>query len=501
LASLDADARERWKTRAATTLATVTSTAEAEARAQRRSDIALANTARREGRVADVEAELLQDPIAQQDPAFEELALRIALDDEYPDFRRLTPDQMRARLADEKARPVQSEPQLLIQQAMNRAIDEAEAAWTKDPQAHYAAITGRDLTPLPDIATADPQDLATALRNRAIRARAMSESGYTDTTALFTVDEREALAETLGTSGNPAVRATAAAAFARGLNVAGLGIDAMTAAEELGLDGVFTHVGGLLAYGGASERTARQIFEGQRIIAARDAPLPPITEQRGEAFRALADVLSFGIDPERGTQDERALFDQITESAMALYAQRAANDADFKDGRLRETDFLQAVHEVMGGTGKYDARNATGGLRRVGGVLTLIPQNTRASDIEAGLRAVGVDLSRDPGSMATEIDLGHGLRLGATDDAQFGPPPVSEDTMRAISVNGTVPMFGGAPMDAATWRRGRLRALADGTYTLEFIVPGTGELRMAADENGDPWEIDIRALIDRGRQE
>jgi hypothetical protein len=317
------------------------------------------------------------------------------------------------------------------------------------------------------------------------------------------------LKEQLGENGNPAVRARAAMAMAGALADPNLKIDAMDVAEEIGADAVFTYIGGLLMNGG-TETLARQVFEGQRIIAARDAPLPAIAQQRGAAFLAVRDVLSFGTDPVRGDADDRAMYDQITGAAMALYASRAAQDGEFKDGVLRETDFLQAVHEVMGGTGKYDGRQATGGVREIAGTLTILPVGVRARDIEAGLNAVGVDITRDPRVMsvraadgAGSVD-GLGTILGATDDVgdavALRGEPVSEEVLRGLSANNTIPMFGGQPMDIVTWQRGRLRANGNGTYTMEFIHQASGEARIALDEKGDPWLINMRALIEVGRQ-
>lgn len=510
LASLDADARERWKTRATSAINTRQRSAEAEHRAIVGEQLSDAIAARREGRVIEGEDALLEDPAAQEHARFQELVLRRALDEEVPDFRRLPLSEMRAARQAEGNRPVRGAPELLIAQAMDQAIEEAERAWAADPQGHYAALGLGNLPELPDIATASAEAFALALRTRAARAASIRDQGFTDDLVLFTPEERAELGEQLGASGNPAQRARAALAMATALGRAPQGIDAIAAAEEIGADPVFAYVGGLMAHGG-TEVLARQIFEGQRIIANRDAPLPPLAQQRGEAFRAVRDVLSFGTDPLRGDADERALYDQITGAAVALYATRAAGDADFKDGRLRETDFLQALHEVMGGTGAYNSRNATGGIREVGGTLTILPLGVRAREVESGLRAVGIDIARTPAELAARTadaarapgDFGgiegleridRMLRLGNYDR------PLAEETLRDLSVNGTVPQFGGQPMDGATWQRGRLRALGDGTYTLEFLHHGTGEVRIAHDETGAPWLIDMRKLIEAGRQ-
>jgi hypothetical protein len=453
--------RQSWITRTRAAMETADRQRQAEVRDALREGTAIY----RAGRVPQNSDVLIEAAREFEDmPEANSFGLALGLYEARPDFALLTPDDMRAALAQEQARGVGAKDELWIADAMRDALAEAEAAWAEDPIGHAEAIGLGAPPELPDPRTAaDPSArmaLSAGLRRRLHFAEALRDAGYVDDLTLFRPGERgqpgerDAFAEVADPMAPPPQRAALAWAFGDAF-----GEDARARATELGGDPVFAHVAGLVHFGGG-ERLARDIFEGQRALASGDVPLPAQNRLRQGFFVEFGALFDHEFEA-----DAR---DPIIDAAMALYAHRARGDSAFSDGRISETLLNQTVHEVLGGTGTYDRRGAAGGVQTLNGHRVMVP---------AGV---------------TNRDLSRAWRVVNSSHAQ---PDRRDALLREISVGGTVPSFGGEALDNATWQAARWVPVGHGRYALAY---GQGdEETFAFDETGDLWQFDLWALLRR----
>lgn len=403
-----------------------------------------------------------------------EFGMALMLAEQRPDFMRAPPSVQRDMLAAEEARPKTSSDELDISKTMREVVAESEEAWKEDPIAHAQELDLGSPQPLPDnLLAMDPRDIGTLLARRAAFSDSLTgddeQPGWVDGAPLFTKEEREQITELAGQDTPPPERAKLAGAFALAF-----GDDAPRRIAEVSDDPLFDYVGGLLANGG-NTKLARDIFAGQRAIASKDVPLPAVPQRRQTWFVEFQGL--FDDDFEAGARDS------VIAAADALYASRARGNSDRSDGQISETEYLQAVHEVLGGTGKYGKAEAAGGVQEINGVATFMPPGVKGRDVEDLWRKLGRDIGFDATS-------------------QFGAAMSPEKTntlLRSLSASGAAPQFGGQPMDAYTWGQTGLRALRDGTYALVYEHPTLGQT-VAMDENGDVFELDLRKLLERGAQ-
>ncbi len=401
-------------------------------------------------------------------PEANRFGLAVALADARPDFALMTPEQMRDALAAEEARSPESADELVIADAMRDALDAAEAAWREDRIGHAEALGLGDPGELPDPRAGNgPQaraDLAAALRARGHFAEALREAGYVDDVALFRPEEREAFAEVAGAMAPPPERVALAWAFGDAF-----GEDAHARAAELGADPVFAHVAGWVHHGGG-EALARDIFEGQRALANDDVPLPAQNRMRQQFFVAFGELFDH--------HHEMNAREPIIDAAMALYAQGQRDSGALVEGAFAQTDqraFDQAVHEVLGGTGKFGSSDATGGVQEINKHRVMVPAGIGWRDLSRAWRVVN--------SAATQPDQ---LQAILRDISVADPMSMSAPGM---------PSFGGEPLGPREWQAGRWVPMGHGRYALAF-GDGDGET-FAVTEDGDPWQFDIWALLRR----
>lgn len=409
----------------------------------------------------------------------DEFGLALMLVEQRPDFMRAPPSVQRTMLAEEEARPKASSDELDISKTMREALEENEKAWKEDPIAHAQNIGLGEISELPeDLSGMTAPEIAQSLFRRGAFSDSLTgegdRPGWVDDAPLFTKAERERFTELAGQDMPPPERAKLAEAFALAF-----GDDAPRRIAEVSDDPLFDYVGGLLSNGG-NPKLARDVFAGQRAIASKDVPLPEVPQRRQTWFVEFQGL--FDDDFEAGARDS------VIAAADALYASRARGNPDRSDGRISETEYLQAVHEVLGGTGKYGGGGlfgeaARGGVQEINGLPTLVPPGVAGRDIERAWSELGRELSFGTIASAEVADIG----------------AATSDTLRALSVSGAAPQFGGQPMDANTWANTGLRALRDGTYALIYTHPTLGQT-VAMDENGDVFELDLRKLLERGAQ-
>lgn len=466
---LDADRVQRYRASAVSAQRSAEAAAMSEAERARKEQLSAARDRLKDGIgvfrtgrlwAGDEEAAtLLADPEIAALPEAREYAHARLLFEQKPEFARLPLAEKRRLLSEAEAQAVDKPYEADLVTAMRAQIKADEEGFAKDPFARAAEIGLSTAPDLPDPANATPDEIAEGLRARGHYAVSLRDAGYTDTVTLFSPAEREAWAPLIARDQNPADRARIAAS----LSVA-LGGLAEDAAAELGADPVFAYAGGLLANGG-TETLARHIFEGQRVIDNKEVSLPPVTERRETYFGELSLIFDDGTGA--GGRDEAAARNQVLAAADALYAYRSRGNPERVDGKISETDYLQAVHEVLGGVGKYSDGAARGGVQKVKGAMTLLPAEVSGDQVEGVMSAIDGALSG-----------------GWSDNLQ-------RVKWAEISVTGNTPVAGGEPITRATWRSLRLRAVGDGDYELIAQNPGTGDWEAVTGDDGSPFWLSL----------
>lgn len=409
---------------------------------------------------------LLSDPAVAATPAAREYIAARALHQTMPSFATLPLPQKRAALVEAERGGIEKPYDNDMVTAMRAVIDADEKAFTTDPLTRAAEI---GLTPppaLPDL-SADPTELATGLRARAAYATSLVQQGYTDRPAYFTAEEREAWKASVGVDASPAEKARLAASLA-----AGLGPDADLAAAEIGADPVFVFVGGGLAHG-LSPQLGRQIFEGQRVIEGKQVQLPSPAKRNQAFFGEFAGLFADGTD--EGWTDQSGVRNQVIAAADALYAHRMRGKAVGGETDIAALDpevYLQAAHEVMGGTGHYAGSSARGGVQTVRDHLVPLPDGVSADAVEAGLDRLGAILENPD-------------------------PAAAAEAWKRIAASGNAPDLGGQPMDPRTLRSVSLRATGPDAYALVRDT-GDGRLSVVMGDDDLPVQISLRELLRLG---
>lgn len=408
--------------------------------------------------------ELATDPATADHPAGPEFLAALALHRSMPGLSRLPPAAQRQLLAQETAQPVQGGAGYEIEQraTLRAAVTASTEAWARDPLGHAAELGMIRPVDLPDPATDANNSLADSLRSRLAQAQSLAQGGYTEQPVLLRPAERAAFEAATAIGADPALRTRVASAL-----VTAMGDDAEALMPQFSADPVFAYVGGLLNYT-EDETLARQIFEGQRAIAAGDLPLPSEPMRRAIWFEQFGSLFrAFGDSPLR---------DQVIGSADALTAYRLRGNPASRDAEAHRTAWLQSAHEVMGGTGRFDTRTARGGVQTLNGALTIMPPGVSAADARTRLMDVST-------------------RLVAA-QSRAGPNATAEPMLRQISVGGSLPMAGSVPIDGNTLRNVIFEAAGGDAY-FGYVQTGAGPMQIT-DDTGAPWRLDMRALLEAG---
>lgn len=406
--------------------------------------------------LSDQVEEALKDPAIAALPEAREYRSAELLHRMQPGFAALPMAEKRRLLAEAEAQPIAKGYEASMAEAMRSQIKADEAGFAKDPIGYAATIRILKPEPMPDLETADAVAVGKWLKVRARDAEFLTEKGHTKNARLFRPDEAEALKAAVAITAPPEQRVRLSSALAVALR--DQGEDALDeAAAEIGADPVFGYVGGMLASGG-SEQLARQIFDGQRVIATSDVKLPGPSQRRGAFFGKFASLFSDGTTQDM--KDEAAERDQIIAAADALYAwrERARVTDNPTPGMIDETKYAQAVHEVMGGTGVYGSGKARGGVAELRGRLTILPMNRTKGEVEDMLDTVAAG--------------------GA-------------EAWRAASATGNVPVAGGAPIGAGEFGRASLRWVEGTSYELVVEDPRTGGTLSLWGDDGKPYRLDL----------
>lgn len=418
----------------------------------------------------------LADPEVAAKPEVREYLATAALFDARPELAAMTPEQKRGVLAELEGQAAGKDYEIAPRDTLRDLIKAEDEALAKDPLGYWAATLKDPLPGLPDPGSAAPEEIGAALSARRRRAVSLVEAGRATAAQvkIFTPEEREAWSDRAAPEASPQARAAVAQSMA-----SALGPLSRAAMAEISDDPVFVHVGSGLA-AGMDQKLGRQIFEGQRVIAGKQVKLPSEPQRRQAFFGEVSGLFPDGTDKE--WSDQAGVRDQIIDSADALYAYRMrgkveeggrSGSADPEIGVLDQGVYLQAVHEVMGGTGTYNAGmfsrgKPEGGLQRLNGALTIMPRGVSAGDVKARL---------------THLGKGGGAIGWA-----------------GISPSGAIPQVGGEAPDETTMNQIRLRAVGpdpqtgDDLYVMIRQRPDGAETVVMGDD-GLSYNMSMQKLL------
>lgn len=416
----------------------------------------------RAGRRVPDEETLLADPLVQSVPGFAEAAGAIALRDALPEFNSLTPDQMSARIAEERRRPADRRFELKTIEAMEDAREAAVKRWREDAIA-YAPQIGFNAPPALPEDLGDARAVATAVAARRAYGRSLAEQGYVAEPQFFSVAERARLAEMTGASADPAARVALAGALA-----AGFAKDAPRALEEIGAGPVFQHFGALIAAGGAPG-VAERAFRGETALAG-DVPVTklPVADERRRILDATVgpSLLYFP-----------AYAQQVLAAADALYGE-LGRGLDPKDAPDDAADAYAEAIQLALGRSAVTARDQAGGVQELNGRLTLLPLDVTPAQVNRALGRALAANNRRPSDVAGAASA-EGVRRAALDlwsrSGRGGGDPVYADSQA---------------LDPDDMDRVTLTAEADGLYALQ--VRGRDILDS---QTGELFVLDLRRFV------
>lgn len=330
----------------------------------------------RDGGLKSVDERWLASEEAKNHPDHPKAMAKLSLSNEQPRLQQMTPAELRASIAGEENRPVKHKYQTERVQLLKDRLKVAETELSKDAVAYVRDI-GLFVPDLPEFDPSDPAAYAKGLQARVKMSDDLVEKGFVRDPVYLDETELEALKDVAAIENDPSTRASLAYALTRSLPA-----DSSVTVSDLINDPVMSHIGGLQAAGGRAT-LATEVLRGQQVIEAGNVKLPPAADRTSAAHVALQGY--FADEPE-GEQTEAA----IRASADALYAARVRRSDPTAD--IDEDIYRQALHEVMGGTGKYGQTNAKGGMQSVRGALTPLPMNTSADSVNRALAQLQFDM-------------------------------------------------------------------------------------------------------------
>lgn len=410
---------------------------------------------------------------AQGHPDQPKAAAAVALRRDYPALEQMSPTELRATLAEEKGKPLEQAFQTERLQVLETMVAEAEKAWAEDPIARAVSV-GLPVADLPPFDASNPAALVAGLRDRLDMADARQREGYTKVPVRLSQDEADALKAQLAAEADPRARLALT-----GSVVAAAGGDprrAVSLLQEATDDPVVTFGAQHLADGG-SAALLREIYQGQSELAAGNIQLPPNRDRLDAAFEEVQSV--FADLPNAAAAEA-----QIRTVADALYAARARTATGGPAEDIEEDVYRQALHEVMGGTGRYNRAEATGGVQDVNGDPVYLVRGVSAVDVETAFdrlsrRDVLGGSTRGQGAQDRMDDTAVGERLQSILSSASGQGfPVHAD---------------GTPLAADELEDFGLRAIGNDRYVL--VYRGDTPMIPRDSATGGTFTFSLRQLL------
>lgn len=388
----------------------------------------------------------------------------------YPTLRQMTLDELRAVQATEAAKPIVGKYQTETLDVLAKLIEDTEAAWANDAVGHASQV-GLPVAELPSFSIDDSAEFVRGLGARLAQAEGWVQAGYTDRVQVFGEAEREALKAQIDASQDPRDRLALTGSI---LTAAGGDVRRARAVMAQVTDDPIAAFGLAHLADRGNPALLREIYAGQSTLAAENVKLPPAGARLTAAFAELGGVFA---DLPNAAQAEA----QARQVADALYAARARVEVGGPAENLDEGVYRQALHEVLGGQGKYDGRDAKGGIQNVNDDPVYLPRGVSAGQVEAAFDALQ---SRDV------------LDATRADTVRMSPDEVAnrlQQVFAAASGSGFPVHSDGTPFSPAELDRFGLKAIGGNRYVLTYA--GNMDLSPVDSVTGQTFIFDLRALM------
>ena len=372
--------------------------------------------------------DLLNDPAYKAHPKYPEAVAARDLAREVPNIRQMTPTQLDAEIAKEKAKPKDAAYQTERLTVLQTWRDEAVTALDTDPK---AALTTAGL-PAPAIPAFDPADTApftAALAESISFDEFQRGKGYTDKSAIFSKGDKTALQAVLAPGADAGPKVALLTAIETGSN--GKAGEVLAALEADPVTRRTAKVLRVTRDPGLAEAILRggQKLDGKTVV-------PPSRKDQVMAF----DALTGGV-----FDDQPALKAELMEATLALYADNArgidgetqSTAGDGLAAGAAYTVYHQSLQQLLGAQTDRNGALTVGGLQEVNGGLTVLPVGMSVRDVEAGWDRIAAGLSGRTGQR-TDRDTTTGDKAAVS--------AVTMDVFRGASTDpGALPDLGSDP--------------------------------------------------------
>ncbi len=430
---------------------------------------------------------LLNDPnVWQMQPEkARELASKITLRENMPGFNSATPAERAEVIQSWEDTPVTSAGEIDIFKAMVDMDKKATAALEKDPVQYFQDFMPEDSKP-PEI-PADPTDpgFMSALVERSQYASERAAEGYTDAPVIFSAEEVTAFSSILGKQSPAAVRAVAASAIAQGL-----GENARYALDQLDVDPV-TRYGAKMIAAGGSETLLAEAITGQERINERLVQLPSNSTSIEAVSKDIAVSVSDLPLPESAKRE-------ILDFATALLAGQDSYQGVDPNSKKAQELLSEQINRALG-QGRNAKNQLIGGVQKIAGHPVFLPLEMSGDRLDGAIKA-----TFSGGEAKGFLDrIASGMML--TEDAPNRS--VSEDLWKQASdfgEGGSVPMWGGRPLDPRMYLDKKIRLVAAGRrdgkpqYRMEVSIIGA-PVTDIVNEDGTIFYFNPESLIEATR--
>jgi hypothetical protein len=421
--------------------------------------------------------DMLNDPLVQSHPDYPKAVAARDLARETPGIRQMTPAQLDAAIAAERAAPKSETYQTERLDVLTAWRDAAAKGWTTDPvaQARTSELA------VPPIDVADPASLATGLAQRLTFATTLQQQGYVRDPRAAVLDEAERTALRAITAPDADVQPKLDLAMAL---AQGTGGNPEFLTRIIGADPVFAEATRLMVETGSSE-VAASMLRGQQRVATDAAIVPP----KGDQIALFNDITGgvFEDDPRASAQ--------IRAAAEALFADTVfgLDVADPNNAQAVNVAYSTAVQRVTGATPDANGDLTVGGVQPLRDGMVRLPPGVPLADVETALESVEGQLrgwlDSDTADQPLMDDLGQPLPRTNT------PDPLR--ALRAASVDGRVPALAGLDPDdnGDLFASLQIEPVPGTRDQYRFVYPQGGRPTILGDANGLEYRFRMADLI------
>lgn len=431
--------------------------------------------------VSVADEDMLNDPLVQSHPDYPKAVAARDLAIETPGIRQMTPAQLDAAIAAERAAPKSETFQTERLDVLTAWRDAAAKGWTTDPVAQ--ARTSE--LPVPPIDVADPASLATGIAQRLTFATTLQQGGYVRDPRAAVLDEAERTALRAITAPDADVQPKLDLAMAL---AQGTGGNPEFLTRIIGADPVFAEATRLMVETGSTE-VAASMLRGQQKLAGATAAAPSRANQIAVFDRVTGGV--YDDDPQAKAQ--------IMAATEALYADRSRglnpDGSDtiipFMDDTAAQDAYAEAVQRVTGGTPDGSGALTVGGVQPIRDSMVRLPPGTALEDVEVALDGLSAQLRGWKDADASAVPLsdafGEPIQRAAPADPLRG--------LRAASVDGRVPFLGDPDGQAELFDSLQMERVPGTRDQYRFVYPQGGRATILGDANGLEYRFRMADLI------